>query len=478
MVIEDYLYNLLSIYYKSPKFIKRFVGVIYNIIPNKFRYGKNFSEFKTLLIKSKKWSDSEIEKFQLQEINKILKICVNNVPYYKRTLKNLKLPLQSINEFKEKVPFITKEDVRNNPYDFLNKKIKKSELIKISTGGTTGEPLLLFLHKGFNRTKEIVHMSNQWGRVDYKQGDLRFVIRSRFIKNKATNDRYTFDYINNRIFVSSFHLGIQDIELYVTLINKYKPKYFHVYPSVLTIVANTIINHNLILTHFPKAILCGSENIFPHQIKLFEKIFQCKVFRWYGLGEEASLAGSCEHSHSYHPFPTYSYTEIVDNEGFSVSVPGDKGEIVGTPFFNYAMPLLRYRTQDYAIYESNRCEKCLRPGPIFSEVEGRAQEVVFDKNGVKKSLGPYIFGIHDDFWANFSQIQFFQDELGKLSIITQSLSLSKEKQIEYIKKVFKKRFLDFELSYEPNGNILKSKRGKHKYLIQKIIQDETNYTRA
>lgn len=469
MKIEDQLYSVLELYKRSPEGLRKALGAVYNKIPLKYRFGKHYPFFMDLLDETKKMNTSDIYNFQLNQINRQVEICKNYVPYYKDILADVKLPIPSIEYFKEQIPFTTKEQIRKDHKSFLNESLDQSEIIVKSTGGTTGEPLNFYIQKGVNRTKEFVHMNDQWARIGYKHNDLRMVFRSTLIDNKKTGDRYWFDPIKNRLFVSSFHLSEEDVQLYIHLLNKYKPKYLHVYPSVLTLICNTVLHKQIKVEHFPKGILCGSENTFPHQIELFKKVFKAEVFRWYGLGEEASLAGSCEYSYHYHPYISYSFTELVDEKGIDINQKGDAGEIVGTPFFNYAMPVLRYKTQDYAVYEEESCSQCGRPGPILKEIYGREQEHIYDQNGVKYSLGPFIFGIHEEFWSNFSGIQFIQKRKGELFVKSQSENLNAEQQVQFLRKLFFSKFNDnFEIKYLPDSEFEKTKSGKHKYLISTL----------
>jgi phenylacetate-CoA ligase len=461
MGIEDNLYKYLYIYRKLPDPFRKMAGHMYKYIPLSLRYGPKYKYFVHLINKSAYWDIRYAHKYQLDRLNQLLFVCKNEIPFYNDRLSNVKLPLESIEEYQNVVPFTSKDELRNNINLFKNPKIPSNKLITSSTGGTTGEPLKFYMMKGVNRTNELAHMNDLWGRIGYSDSDLRMVFRSGIVSNPKTDHKYWFDPIKNRIFVSSFNLSTDDIKLYVDLINQFKPTYLHVYPSVLTIVCNKIANHKIKINHFPKGILCGSEHALPGQIELFKQVFKCKICRWYGLGEEASLAGSCEYNLDYHPYPTYSFTELIDTYGNNIDQEDKVGEIVGTPFYNYAMPILRYKTQDYAIYKCESCKDCNRNGPIFKQIIGREQEKIYDYAGNEYSLGPFLFGIHDELWSKFSAIQFVQKNYGDITVVTNSENLSDIEQIDYLKKQLEPRFnANFKITYKPNDNIIRSSIGK------------------
>ena len=468
MPFEDSLYKYLKFYKHAPEGLKRFLAMFYNLLPCTIRYGRHYSYFNNLVRQSKKWDKDEIEHYQLKQINLLLEESKRFVPFYKKKFKNIKLPIKSLDTFSKAVPLVTKEEIKNHYKDFINPNIPGSKTITCSTGGTTGEPLKVRYEKGINRTKELIYMNDQWRRVGFKNNDLRVVFRSSLIRDRGGDRLWEFDPIKNRYFFSSFDLSDELIERYIKKMEEIRPGYLHVYPSVLTIIASYMKKKGITID-FIKAIFSGSENTYPGQIKLFEAVFNARVFRWYGLAEASALAGSCEYNDCYHCYPTYSFTELVDAAGKPVRDLDEKGEIVGTTFHNYAMPLIRYRTEDYAVYGGDKCPECNRIGLLFKEIEGRAQEVIYDRSGNRYSLGPFIFGIHEELWSNVKAVQFEQFERGKLILRAVSNNLEARKLENYLKKKFIPMFSNnFEIDIIPVENIERSMTGKHRYLIQHI----------
>ena len=410
----------------------------------------------------------EIETYQINKIKEIVAYVKKNVPFYKEKYECFDTEISSLNDFK-KLPVLSKSELRNNPEKFISKLYDRSKLITISTGGSTGEPLSLFYEKGVVRTREFVFLNHQWSRVGYKFGDKIAVFRSAMIRGREKNQLWDYDPIKNRFIYSTFDLNPENITKILEHMRKVKPKYLYVYPSALTVIANYMKSNNEIPIPSIKGIWTASENAYPSQIKLFNEVFQAPVCRQYGLGELAAFAGSCEHSLSYHCYNTYSYVELLDSDGNEINVPGKVGEIVGTSFDIYSMPLIRYRTGDFAVFENTSCSSCGYKGLIFSEIEGRAQEKIVDKFGNIFSLGPFIFGIHEEFWSKISSIQFIQEKIGILEILVSSNTMNSEEVKSYVHNLFQPRFSNnFEILVKSVNQIDKTFSGKHKYLIQRL----------
>ena len=471
MRIEDELYSYLPIYASLPNSLRYIAGYLYRLIPLRARYGRKYQEYIRLVKKEKNLTKEQIQDYQIMRLRELVSYAVENVPYYQRTFGDVSVEISSFEDF-QKLPLLTKKEVRDSTEILLSKRYSKDDLLNLSTSGSTGEPLLLYYEKGSVSTREFVYINDLWSRIGYKPSDKLALFRSALIRGRKNLRLWEYEPVKNRWIYSAYDLAPSNMARIVSHLRRTKPDFLHVYPSVLTILANYMKQNNEPPINSIRGILSGSENTYPSQIKLFEAVFQCPVLRWYGLGELSALAGSCEYSHNYHCYATYSYVELVDEEGNQVKEIGKRGEIVGTTLDNYSMPLIRYRTGDYAIYGGDYCEKCGRIGMLFEEIEGRAQERIIDKHGNVHSLGPYIFGIHEETWSKISAIQFYQQEEGKLKLFIVSNHLGHDKAKEYVSSLFLKRFRNnFEIEILPVESIERTASGKHKYLIQELNVD-------
>ena len=135
-------------------------------------------------------------------------------------------------------------------------------------------------------------------------------------------------------------------------------EYFHSYPSAIVDFARHLRTRGLRPPPFravsrpPKTSIRASE-------KEIESFYSARVFSFYGHSENLVIAGECEVNSAYHLFPEYGVAEVLREDG-RPAAEGETGEIVGTTIDNFAMPLLRYRTEDQATVGPERCS-CGRP---------------------------------------------------------------------------------------------------------------------
>ncbi len=469
-MIEDNFYKFLKYYNKSPQWVKSISGRLYKKIPLSARYGRSYSEYTNLLKESQWWSDEKIREYQWRKLSELLEHAYQNVPYYRRVFDERGIKpknIQNFNDF-QKVPFLTKDMVRDDLQNLVAENYAKSKRIYITTGGSTGIPLGLYYEKGKNRSKELAFMTAQWRRVGYRIGDKLAVLRGNVVSETDRGKFWEFEPIMNRLILSSYHMTDGKLPLYIKQIRRFSPKYLHVYPSALTILARFMEKKDSKPFESLQAILAGSENMYPWQIELFTRVFKCKILFWYGLAEQSALAGTCEKSYYYHIFPEYSYVELIGEDCCPVTQEEKVGEIVGTTFDSYVMPLIRYRTQDLALYTKQKC-KCGRNYSLLKRIEGRIQELVVTKNGALVTLTALIFAQHFNAFGKVKNMQLEQSEKGKVIVrIVRDQNYGSADEDEIRVKILQAIGGDLDIVFEYVSEIQRTKRGKYPFLIQKL----------
>jgi phenylacetate-CoA ligase len=127
------------------------------------------------------------------------------------------------------------------------------------------------------------------------------------------------------------------------------------------------------------AVLAVGEHL-PADVK--EEVaahLNCWVIDTYGSVECGRMANSCPDCGRFHTESETVLVEVCDEDRAATPV-GETGWVVATPFYNYAMPLIRYDHADRAIVgPSDRCQITL---PSLEAVLGKERTVFEFPGGV------------------------------------------------------------------------------------------------
>jgi len=115
----------------------------------------------------------------------------------------------------------------------------------------------------------------------------------------------------------------------------------------------------------PRAVLSTSMTLLPALRQELETTFECPVVDLYSLNEAGPIAAFDEACGGHVLLQHRMLVEILDAEGKPVP-RGQRGEVTLTGGFNFCLPLVRYRTGDFASLELRGAE------PVLIGLEGRA----------------------------------------------------------------------------------------------------------
>ncbi len=357
------------IYTKSPIFMQNLICSTYGHIYKYVKQGRLFKKIFSELEKSQWYSEEELIQLQNEKLKNLVRFVYENVPYYRRLFKNLHLRPEDIKGISDlnKLPILTKDEVRRNLNDFLAKKISKrlSRLVfRKFTSGTTGSPLRL--HRdiySINFEEAIIQRQYHWAGFDLSQR--KVVLRSEPIVLPLVNHppfgRY--DKPQHTLFVSSYHLSKENIPFYAKEILDFKPAALETVPSTVYLFAKLLKDQDINGVNF-KYVFTSSETLTSQQSAFIREQFKSKIFDHYGVAERVVAIGTCEKG-NYHIYPEYGIAEFI-------SVNGDpkRREIIGTGLNNFIMPLFRYRTKDIIVLSTQPCP-CQRKFPVVERIEGR-----------------------------------------------------------------------------------------------------------
>jgi len=373
--MEDKFYPYLKMYKKAPEWFKRVVGGIYSLFPYSVRYGKVYKHFTKLLNMSKYWTREEHEAYQLIKLRETINRAYYHVPFYRKKFEMAKVKPEDLKSLEDinKFPFTTREEIKENLDKFLADDIPPSERLYVTTSGTSGIPLEFYLQKGVTRPKERAFVIDMWKTIDYKIGDKCVVFRGEVIQSRKRP--WYYDPIDHQLIMSSYFLSEEYLKSYCNKIRQFRPHFLRGYPFTIFKLVQLMKTRQEIPFAL-KGVILESENVYEEHKKIIGEFFDCPVYHSYGHSERLVIGGICKYSEKYHLYPEYGFTEVISSNGTHAKI-GEEGEIVATGFDNMVMPLIRYRTQDIAVWGGWVLCQCGRNVPMLERIVGRTEEYVY-----------------------------------------------------------------------------------------------------
>ena len=412
----------------------------------------------------------ENQEIQRKKLYKLIKYANQNIPYYKRIIKeyNIQFAEDTIFDDIKRFPILTKEIIRNN-FDELYK-FRDNTYYRNTSGGSSGEPVIFYQDSNYfagNTATKILF--DEWAGKEIGEpmvklwGSLRDIL-----KDGRGFKGYLRQQLSGVTILSSSRMTEKDMYKYVRRINMIKPYLIFGYTNSIDEFACFIRKHHLSI-YSPKAIMTSAGVLYPEVRARIEKVFLAPVFNRYGSREVGDIACNCEKSTGLHLIPDIHYVEIVDDEGREVEV-GKPGNIIITLLTNYTMPLIRYKIGDRGILSNKEC-KCGHGLPLLEKVVGRIT------GNFKNKLGNYISGglFFSLFYfiENIKQFQIIQEEIDYISINLVLIERTKlkdmDKDFKGINRIIRKAMgNDTKIKYNIVDKIKLSPSGKYMYSFSRV----------
>jgi len=435
-----------------------------------WKNNNNTPSYLAQLRKSQFWSKEEIEKLQLKKIKNLISYAYKNVPYYKKILNENHLHPTDITDFKDiqKIPILTKNQIRQNLDDILSIDVDKNTIRKDFTSGSTGEPLTIYKDKTYSEyTKADQYRSYEFS--GYVLGDkIARLWGAHRDAPKTTVLSPVKQKIDRTLFINTFNIYEKNMENIIKKLETFHPDYILGYASSLYFFAKYLEKNN-ITTIRPRSIISSAETLYDHQRKLINTSFSAPVFNHYGCREVGAIACECNQHNGLHLLAENQYVEIINRAGENCD-NGEIGKIILTNLNNYSFPLIRYEIGDMARKSKIDHCNCQRGLPLLDEITGRTVDNFIFSSGEIIHGGYFIYLFLDV--KGVGHFQVIQEDINKLRIKIVKSDDFDENEINRIIKTIKKDLgADIEIEVEYVTEIDKTPTGKHRVTVSKIIED-------
>lgn len=440
------------------------------IMINKFIFRTNYIVRRPKLLqyynefRRTQWQSVEqLRENQERQLKKILKFAYENVPYYTEFFNQRKIKLTDIISIKdlEKLPILTKQTIKENWNKFIPINIKRLKYLNVSTGGSTGNPLKYRISlDDYERGLALHYRGLGYG--GYELGDkIAIIAGSSLIPTvRSALKTKTQEFFLNQRFYSSFEMSEKSLVAYFEDINVWKPGFIRGYASSIYLFAKFIKGRDLKLSFRPKSIITTSEMLFDNQRDLIEEVFGAKIFEEYGVNDGGISAYECAEHNGLHINMEKAIVEVIDEAGKQII--NQRGRILATSLYNYALPFIRYDTGDLG-YISNRKCLCGRDMPLFEELMGRVTDFLTLNNiTIGSPVLTVLMGKCD-----IEQYQIIQENSDSITCKIIKGKTYDKNQEEFIKESFYKHVGKINIKFDYVQSIPAAGGNKHKYIINK-----------
>ena len=336
------------------------------------------------MMKRAYWNRDRLIEYQNKRLRKIIKYAYDYVPFYHRKFRKLGIKPVDVKTEKDlnKLPILRKDEIRKNLDEMISKEFTVGDLKMLSTSGSTGQPLFLYMSDREDEFRKAKHL-----RANISCGQK---LRDRWVT--ITSPRHLEEHMKLQqmlcIYVPTPVSVFSDVTSQLSIIEKKEPDVLDGYSSSLLLLAQEVEKRELV-TIRPRFIISGAELIDDSARRYIEKVFDAPVYDQYACIEMERIAWQCPQKMGYHMDADAMLVQFVDENREEISSE-KRGEIVCTSFFNYAMPLIRYAVGDMGIPSDEECS-CGRTLPLMKAVEGRKDSLLILPNG--RVLSPRSFTI-------------------------------------------------------------------------------------
>ncbi len=312
--------------------------------------------------------NEQLKKQQAGSLKRVLAQVYHKFPFYRDVMDRNRIDLNDDPfENLKKMPLMTSGDYRKLSVDALSTLGREIYLVDTSSG-TSGNPkrrfltlqdeyieteqmLRIFQYAGFNPSDRIVFLDIWFPNM--------YPLFVRAANLMGIKEVYAFG-MKNDTADTIRKISELDFTVLITIPSVVLKLFTHISEKAM----NAKVMKNL------KKLLFFGEGFSHSYRSTIERLFDIRVFNYYGSTELGCIGCDCIAGRGVHVFEDMFYVELINSDQDDPS----KGELVLTTLLMDGMPLIRYRTKDVVELDNHSCD-C---GSPFSRINliGRSDDMI------------------------------------------------------------------------------------------------------
>lgn len=426
------------------------------------RYGAAYDSLEREIISRDRWSHAQIRDFSAQRLQHTVSHAVATVPYYSQMFAALKLDPRDIRCVDELrfLPILEKRTVQQNLGAFRSDPLADAGCTTVHTSGTTGTGLV------FPMTLEAER--EQWAtcwRYRSRLGISHQTWYAHFFGKSVVpyeQSRPPFWRVNSpgrQVLFSGYHMNDEFLPYYVHELNRRRLPWIHGYPSLLSVLANYLLQRGTALDYKPAIVTVASESLLDHQKVAIERALQAPCRQHYGMTEAVGNISECPLGR-LHVDEDFGHLEFVP-------IGQDRHRIIATGYANLAFPLIRYDTGDVVELGPEHVSPCPcgLPGRLVRGIDGRIEDYVLTPDGRKIGRLDHMFKD----MVNIRECQVYQYRNGTVvfRIVRGDNYRAKDERILH-DEARVRLGSGLQIAFDYVTQIPRTKRGKLRFVISEL----------
>lgn len=368
-----------SLYLKVPHILKIVFVNLKGFLNLRQRYTPEFYKYFNEYIELWKSDIDKINTFQVESLKNLLIEAFKYSDWYNKIMveKDISLTEITTDPFSvlKKLPFLKKEELKNNLEEIVNTNHK---IIGVGhTSGTTGSPTKFYYGlEAINRSFALWKRFHKTIGLNIKERQVRLSGRFVVHPDKKKKPFWIYNYFERQLLMSTYHLTNDNLPVYIKKLNKFKPVLIDGYPTVIYVISKFINDNKLKLNFQPKAIAVTAETLYDFQRKEIEKAFNCHVYNQYASSEGSPFITECIKG-KLHLNLDSGIFEFKKENGEDAKA-GEVAQMIVTSFRSALTPLIRYKIEDTILLPNdNKTCSCGCQMPMVDTITGREDDILW-----------------------------------------------------------------------------------------------------
>jgi phenylacetate-CoA ligase len=333
-----------------------------------FARGRSYHRLSKFLEQSQWWPPERLREFQWKELQKLLTIAFESVPFYQRKYAAAGARLEDIRSWEDfqHLPVLTREEVNQHREELFPSSLT-AEKLPHATGGSTGVPVRFYrTWESYDWRLAATHRAYSWS--GHRPGERTLYLwaaplpsRSRWADLKTRLQAL----LERRLTVPTW---LQNETLWQQAYQNarsFRPRYLVGYVSSLLGFARYLENRRLPIPSL-RAVITAAEPLPPTVRRYLGDVFGAPVFETYGSREFMSIGAECERHEGLH----LNVENLVVEAAVAPDQPSD---ILITDLHNLGTVFIRYVIGDAGKLAAHSCS-CGRGLPLLESVDGRTAD--------------------------------------------------------------------------------------------------------